>query len=179
MTNMGKFENRQPSGKNAQELSRLKFRPRFKIETELTTEQAEEKIKTLFKTLHEFETSFVKGHFILKVSKQARHYWSPQMDVSVYHDDYTETTQVRCLLAPAPSVWTLFMFIYSFSGFGVLFGLLIGSSQYHLDKNPWGFWMALVFFILGIILFGIAQFGKSISKEEMRSMKRFIYQAEW
>ncbi|NEN22014.1 hypothetical protein G3O08_00660 [Cryomorpha ignava] len=160
-------------------MSDLKFRPRFKIETELTTDKAQEKIKTLFKTPHEFETAYVKGHFIVKMPEQVRHYWSPQMDVSVYYDDYTETTQVRCLLAPAPNVWTLFMFIYSFAGFGVLFGLLIGSSQYNLGKNPWGFWMALGAFIVAIILFGIAQFGKSISKEEMRSMKKFIYQAEW
>lgn len=160
-------------------MSDLKFRPRFKIETELSTEQAQEKIKLLFRTPHDFETEHVKGHFIVKMPEQVRHYWSPQMDVSVYHDDYSESTQVRCLLAPAPAVWTLFMFVYSFAGFGALFGLLLGSSQYNLDKNPWGFWMALGFFILAIILFGIAQFGKSISKEEMRSMKKFIYQAEW
>ena len=120
MTNTGNFENRQQSGENSQELYRLKFRPRFKIETELSTDQAEEKINALLKTPHEFETAQVKGHFIVKMPEQVRHYWSPQMDVSVYYDDYSETTQVRCLLAPAPAVWTMFMFIYSFAGFGVL-----------------------------------------------------------
>ena len=160
-------------------MSDLKFRPRFKIETQLTPEQAQEKIKVLFRTQHNFETAHVKSHFIIKMPEQIRHYWSPQMDVSVYYDDYSETTQVRCLLAPAPAVWTMFMFIYSFAGFGVLFGLLIGSSQYNLDKDPWGFWMALGAFIVAVVLFGIAQFGKNISKEEMHNMKKFIYQIDW
>ena len=160
-------------------MSELKFRPRFKIETLLTPEQAEERITARFRGLHEFVTSHVKGHYIVQMPEQARQYWSPQMDVSVYYDDYTETTQIRCLLAPAPAVWTMFMFLYSFAGFGIMFGLIIGSSQYTLDKNPWGFWMALGSFAVMAILFGIAQFGKSITKEEMRSMRNFIYEIEW
>ncbi len=160
-------------------MSELNLRPRFKIETQLTAEQAEDRVKVLLNTPHNFETVKVKGHFVLKMPEQVRHYWSPQMDISVYHDDYTETTQVRCLLAPAPAVWTMFMFLYSFLGFGILFGLLIGSSQYRLDKQPWGFWMALGSFIFMVALFLIAQFGKRLSKEEMRSMKKFIYQVNW
>ena len=160
-------------------MSELKFRPRFKIETELTTEQAEEKIVCRLKAPHNFVTSQVKGHYIVQMPEQSRQYWSPQMDVSVYYDDYTETTQIRCLLAPAPTIWTMFMFLYSFAGFGIMFGLIIGSSQYTLDKNPWGFWMALGCFLVMAILFGIAQFGKSITKEEMRSLRDFIYEIEW
>src|SRR5690606_42114545 len=124
-------------------MSDLKFRPRFKIETVLTPEEAQDKIKVLFKTPHDFETTHVKTHFIIKMPEQMRHYWSPQMDVSVYYDDYSETTQVRCLLAPAPAVWTMFMSIYSFARFAVFFALLIGISHYNLDTGPWGFWMAL------------------------------------
>ena len=160
-------------------MSELNLRPRFKIETALTTDQAEERIRRLLKGGPCYETTFTRGHYVIRIPEAERHYWSPQMDISVYYDDYHETTQVRCLLAPAPAVWTMFMFFYSFVGFGVLFGLLIGSSQYRLDQYPWGFWMALVSFILFVMLFGVAQFGKSLSKEEMRRMKNFIYQVEW
>lgn len=160
-------------------MSDLKLRPRFKIDTNLSTDEAEARINALIKTPHNYEIQKVKGHFILRIPEQMRHYWSPQMDISIYNDDYHETTQVRCLLAPAPAVWTMFVFFYSFFGFGILFGLIIGSSQYTLNKHPWGFWMALGSLIIVIGLFLIAQFGKRISKEEMREMKKFVHRVEW
>ena len=160
-------------------MSEFKFRPRFKIETQLTTEQAEEKIIARFKAPHNFVTSQVKGHYIVQFPEQIRQYWSPQMDISVYYDEYTETTQIRCLLAPAPTVWTMFIFLYSFAGFGIMFGLIIGSSQYTLDQDPLGFWMALGSFIVMAALFAIAQFGKRITIEEMRDLRDFIYEIDW
>lgn len=155
-------------------MSELKFRPRFKIETALTPEEAESRIKLRFNSPHNFESSFVKGHYILRIPANRRRYWSPQMDISVYYDDYSETTQVRCLMAPAPAVWTMFMFFYGFAGFGVLFGLIIGSSQYTLQKHPWGFWMAAICFVVMAVLFVIAQFGKRISRPEMQEFRNFI-----
>ena len=78
------------------------------------------------------------------------------------------------MVAPEASVWTMFMFFYVVAGFGALIGLMVGSSQLTLDSNPWGFWLAAGSLLLGILLFFVAQFGKSLAKEEMRELKKFI-----
>lgn len=119
-------------------------------------------------------STFVKGHFIIRIHESKRHFWSPQMDISIRKDDESDDTVVRCLLAPAPVVWTMFMFFYALAGFGALVGFMIASSQYSLDKDMWGLWMAGGSAIFGVLLFVFAQFGKRLSHDEMRLFKSFI-----
>ncbi len=96
------------------------------------------------------------------------------MDISIRKDDEEDHTVIRCLLAPAPVVWTMFMFFYALTGFGALVGFMIASSQYSLDKEMWGLWMALGSVAIGIILFLIAQGGQKLSKDEMYRLRHFI-----
>jgi uncharacterized membrane protein len=96
------------------------------------------------------------------------------MDISIRPDEDSGVTVIRCLLAPAPVVWTMFMFFYALAGFGALVGFMIASSQYSLDKDMWGLWMAGGSLVVGLVLFVFAQFGKRLSYEEMKLFKRFI-----
>lgn len=157
-------------------MSDLSFRPRFRFSTSLSCEEVEKLILQKLKENNPdgYESSIVQGHFILRISEKKRHFWSPQMDISVRPDDDTGETVVRCLLAPAPVVWTMFMFFYALTGFGALVGLMIASSQYSLDKEMWGFWLAGGSVVAGLLLFIFAQFGKSLSEDEMKQMKAFI-----
>jgi hypothetical protein len=157
-------------------MSDLTFRPRFRIETSLPCDEAEALIDTKLKSDNPegFGSSHIKGHIILSIHASKRHFWSPQMDISIRKDDDEDHTVIRCLLAPAPVVWTMFMFFYALTGFGALVGFMIASSQYSLDKDMWGLWMALGSVALGIVLFLIAQGGQKLSKEEMYSLRHFI-----
>jgi hypothetical protein len=125
---------------------------------------------------HGFGSTFTKGHFTLTIHPQKRHFWSPQMDISVREDDDEDFTIVRCLLAPAPVVWTMFMFLYALAGFGALVSFLIASSQYSLGKDMWGIWMGIGAVVFGVILYLFAQSGKRLSRDEMKLLKDFIVQ---
>ncbi len=112
-------------------MSDLEFRPRFKIYTrQLPTESADLiAAKLNGDNPQNFESAMVKGHIVLSICQSKRHFWSPQMDISIAKDFDSEETLVRCLLAPAPVVWTMFMFFYALSGFGALVGSTIAMSQ--------------------------------------------------
>jgi uncharacterized membrane protein len=96
------------------------------------------------------------------------------MDISISEDDDEDHTVIRCLLAPAPVAWTMFMFFYALTGFGALVGFMIASSQFSLDKEMWGLWMALGSLALGLALFLVAQGGQKLSKDEMLRLRHFI-----
>lgn len=96
------------------------------------------------------------------------------MDISVKPDEDSEDTIIRCLLAPAPVVWTMFMFFYALAGFGALVGFMIASSQYSLDKEMWGLWLGLGSIVFGLALFLIAQTGKKLARNEMNQLKYFF-----
>lgn len=157
-------------------MSELTFRPRFRIETSLSCEEVEDLIDSKLKSDNPegFGSSHIKGHIILSIHPAKKHFWSPQMDISIRDDDEENHTVIRCLLAPAPVVWTMFMFLYALTGFGVLIGFMIASSQYSLDKEMWGIWLAVGSLMLGVALFLVAQGGQKLSKEEMYSLRHFI-----
>lgn len=157
-------------------MSDLTFRPRFRIETSLSCEETEALIDSKLKSDNPegFGSSHIKGHIILSIHPSKKHFWSPQMDISVRKDDEEDHTVIRCLLAPAPVVWTMFMFFYALTGFGALVGLMIASSQYSLDKDMWGLWVAVGSMVLGVVLFLVAQGGQKLSKDEMYRLRHFV-----
>lgn len=162
-------------------MSELKFRPRFQIETSLNQKETVALIKQ--RLLHEnpnaFESSYVEGHFILKINLNNRHFWSPQMDISLSESEANDGTVIRCLLAPAPAIWTMFMFLYTAVGFGAFIGIMIGLSQWTLEKEMWGIKLTLLSVFIGLILFIISQFGKKMASEEMKILKNFIAEVNW
>ena len=162
-------------------MSDLKFRPRFRIETSLFEKEVAEKVKQKLASDNpqQFESTIVDGHLILKINRQKIHFWSPQMDISLSPLEESEGTLIRCLLAPQPSVWTMFMFFYTAAGFGAFVGLMIAMSQWTLDRDMWGLWLMLISLLVGVALFFVAQFGKGISKDEMKIMKAFITDLNW
>ena len=157
-------------------MSDLTFRPRFRIESDFTCEEIENMINSKLQTANPdgFGSTFTPGHFILRIHPSKKHFWSPQMDISIRNEDDDEHTVIRCLLAPAPTVWTMFMFLYALTGFGALVGFMIASSQYSLNKDIWGVWMGAGFLGVGIILYGIAQAGKKLAQDEMYRLRHFI-----
>ena len=152
----------------------LSIRPRFKLETSLTESQ----IKQLFddqlknNNTHGFIGSMKHGHLILRLPKNKKHFWSPQLDVSFISEE--NKTILNCLITPEPGIWTFFMFVYILSGFGTLIGLMIGTSQYSLDKETWGYWIAIASALLGIIFYIVAQTGKRLALDNRKAFYYFI-----
>ena len=146
----------------------LSIRPRFKLETSLTESQ----IKQLFDD--QLKNNNTHGFIgsMKHVPKNKKHFWSPQLDVSFISEE--NKTILNCLITPEPGIWTFFMFVYILSGFGTLIGLMIGTSQYSLDKETWGYWIAIASALLGIIFYIVAQTGKHLALDNRKAFYYFI-----
>lgn len=156
-------------------MSELDFRPRFKFEVGCGKEAFAERIKVQLRLNNPngFKGKTRHDHFLIRVNPEQKHFWSPTLDIC-WELNENKKVEVRCLVAPEASVWTMFMFLYVVAGFGALIGLMVGSSQLTLDTNPWGFWLAAGSLLLGVVLFFVAQFGKRLAKDEMLELKSFI-----
>ena len=161
-------------------MSELDLRPRFRIEVNNPENEVVDIVKNKLKydNPHQFDSTIIKDHLILRIKKDKRHYWSPQMDISLQAKEEGGTI-IRCLMAPEPNVWTMFMFFYAATGFGAFVGLMMGMSQWTLQRDMWGFYIFIAGLILGLIVYAIAQFGKGISKGDMTILREFFTEIKW
>lgn len=115
-----------------------------------------------------------QDHMVLDIPNEDRHFWSPHMDLNVERDEALQSTLVRCLIGPSPTVWTMFMFFYGLFGFVGFIGLMLGMSQWTLNKAPWGLWFVPLAMIGIGLMYYISYKGKALSRAEMMKLKTFI-----
>mgnify|MGYP003637419412 CR=1 FL=1 len=158
-------------------MSSIEVRPRFHFELKLSEDEAKDRIRKLLKFNNAlgFKGQLKNDYLLLKCHTK-KHFWTPQMEVRVEKED--DVTLVKCLITPEPSIWTFFMFSYVVSGFGLVIGLMIGSSQITLEKDVWGFWLAGISLIVGLLFYFIALTGKRLAYDERKAFFDFIRQVE-
>jgi len=159
-------------------MSELELRPRFRIEVNNTENEVVEIVKKKLKedNSNSFESTIIGDHLILRINKEKRHYWSPQMDISLETKEDGGTI-IRCLLAPEPAVWTMFMFFYIGFGGLTLVGTVYGSSQQILDMTANGYWYALLGGIGLVVTFIASQVGQKMGEEQTNLFLKLIEKA--
>jgi len=115
----------------------------------------------------------VGHHFFLKIPPEQRHFWTPQLDLEM--EAHPEGgTRLRGLVGPSPAVWTKFVFLYAFSGFVCLFGLITGVPQWMLDKPPVGLWVMGIGIAMVMAVYLIAQAGKRLGAMQTAVLRGFL-----
>ena len=113
----------------------------------------------------EFSGIFIPEHITLKIHPDKRHFWSPQLNVTLEKND--SNTIIRGLYGPNPTIWALFFFGYSVLGIIILFAGMVALSQWML-KIPTIFgWITLGALVLIMILYIVAQTGQKIGAAQM------------
>ncbi|MFD1553538.1 hypothetical protein DNU06_07635 [Putridiphycobacter roseus] len=161
-------------------MSDLKFRPRFQLFFKSEEQEIIQQIKEALRhdNPEEFQGKVRHGHFTIWIHPEKKHFWSPVLDIS-FEKMEDKQTQMRCLLAPTPTVWTMFMFGYFITIFSTFIGLMIGSSQWYIGaETMWGLYLAAIAALLSIAFFMIAQSGKKLATEEMKNLKDFIFKVK-
>lgn len=154
-------------------MSAVSNRPRFKHQVPWSQAELKAQLQAHLDQPDAPVTGHAVGHHLyLKLPQAERHFWTPQLDVEL-EDLPTGGTLVRGLIGPTPAVWTRFVFLYAFSGFVVLFGMITGVPQWMLDKTPMGLWvMGLGTAMLGGVYL-IAQSGKHIGAAQTAVLRTF------
>ncbi len=151
-----------------------RIRPRFRVESALTPEEVISKIRQGLKaTDATCDGHAGVGFATLTIPEPERHYWSPQLTVSVEKLE-SGGSLIRGLYGPAPAVWTMFVFFYSLVGFATAAALITGLSYLSLGMSGGWLWWALVF---GVVLFSIylvSYFGQRLGHNQMETLHNFL-----
>ncbi len=158
----------------------LEFRPRYKFHSDMAIEEISQRILDHKPADQQgIHVKTVQGHLVLQFAPELSHFWTPHMDVNLEVDpdhDFKKVL-VRCLIAPAPTVWTMFMFAYGLFGFTCFVGLTLSMSQWTLEKPIWGIWVLLAGILGMALMYFISYEGKKLSRDEMIQLKQFVDEA--
>ena len=154
-------------------MSSLEQRSRFKHLLPWSPEIVISKLKEAITEPGSPVTGSISGHhFYLKIPKEHRHVWTPQMDLEIEEVEGSQTL-VRGLIGPSPTVWTKFVFIYAFSGFMVLFGIITGVPQLMLEKTPVGLYVMGGGLLCALMGYLFATSGKQIGRMQTEILRQF------
>ncbi|MFC2123270.1 hypothetical protein ACFLU5_00545 [Bacteroidota bacterium] len=153
-------------------MTSFRIRPRF-IQT---SNENPEEIYNRFKIRLTEEDSPITGiaipeHIILKIPPDQKHYWSPQLSLSL--EKKNGVTLIRGLYGPNPNVWATFFFGYAALGIIALFTSMIGLSQWFLGLEAYSLWAIPVCLLIALILYLIAQAGQKVGAQQMYELHHF------
>ncbi len=161
-------------------MTSFRVRPRFKREINESTDSLLEKLRYQVALPHAPCTmsAIPSGHthIVLKILPEMRHYWSPQLSVSLETLE-NGNTLLRGLYGPAPSVWTLFTFGYAVLGVLSFFAFSLGFSQWSLGLPAPILWALPVLIVLALGLYISAQFGQKMGTAQTYQLHHFFEEA--
>jgi hypothetical protein len=150
------------------------LRPRFKKRLKRSNESVLAAFEQTKHSQTDFVVSRVDDHVFIRIPKDRQHFWSPQLHLEIIAVNDTES-DLFGLFGPAPTVWTLFMFLHFlvatlFLGFGVW-----AYSNYSLETS---FTIQVaIMVLLTVIWFALyfgGKIGKTAGKKEMYALYGFM-----
>ena len=157
-------------------MTSLRIRPRFNQIIPAPCEKIEERMKLRLKEPQSICVgSVIPGFIVIKIPRSERHYWSPQLSLSL--EEHEEGTFVRGLYGPNPTVWAMFTFGYSALAVIALFISIIGFSKVSLGLEAPILWVLPVLVIMALVLYFIAQTGQKIGVEQTFTIHHFYEEA--
>lgn len=155
-------------------MSSFRIRPRFKEELNQSVEQFKSLLDHALEQTEEFTGLVSDNYCVIKIPTVDRHYWSPQLTISIEEDfEDKEKITVRGLYGPKPSVWAIFFMGYAALGVLALFAGVFGLSQMMLEKPAPILWAIPVMAIIAMVLYLIAQGGQKVGAEQMFRIHHF------
>lgn len=159
----------------ASHLPPYRIRPRFRAESSHSPEEIIARLKKGLKepgaTCHGYTSV---GFATLTIPDPQRHYWSPQLTVSIERLEDREGSLIRGLYGPAPAVWTMFVFFYSLVGFATAAVLITGLSYLSLGMSGAILWWALLLGIVLLSIYLVSYFGQRLGHDQMEILHSFL-----
>ena len=158
-------------------MSSLRIRPRFRKVSDHSPKEIEEHLKERLEDPEcPFPGEVMDGYAIFKIPMADRHYWSPQLTMTIV-DEEDEGTIIRGLYGPNANVWGLFIFGYSTFGIVGLFIAIIGFSKFSLGQEAPILWALPVLAGLALALYLIGQFGQKMGAQQTFDLHHFFEKA--
>ena len=149
----------------------IKFRRQYKLE------ESPEVLLSKFKNALNNKSSAISGNVVqdnlfLKISRNERHYWSPEMTITFEKEE--TGTYVREVIGPNSGIYTFTMFLFFFTGTLLLFALMFLFSQITLNMPTSTTWIIIAISLLGLIFVFLFMLGGRIkAKPQMIILREF------
>lgn len=158
-------------------LNSIRNRPRFKIETDLSVEHVNEKLKVALEKQIEIGGYVRSYESIFRVKASKQEYWSPIITLRVEKNEEKNRTEIRGIIGPKSSIWLIFIFLYFGLGTLILISGMMFFIAYRFEE---GFYIGLVFIIsifLILLTYLFAKIGEIKAKNEIAQLRSFVENA--
>lgn len=158
-------------------MSRFALRPHFEQVISLQRNAVQEKIADfLSREAADFEVKNFPGFMCLRLPEDQRHFWTPRLNLSLYEKEDGKTV-INGIYGPNSNVWGMFLYGYLFFGFLALVGIIVGVSQWSIEKTPTAFWLFVPAMIGLISLYITGQLGRRIGTPQTLRLHRAYQKA--
>jgi|SRR5690554_4635963 len=159
---------------NSSKINDVVLRPRFKFEKN----QNYEELLSLFDKAKQEQKNFVvsriDNHVFLRLPKHKQHFWSPQLHLEIDELE-TNSSTVKGLFGPNPTVWTMFMFFHFIvAGIFIVFGVWAYSNWTLKTTFSLQISIMILMVIIWLALYFIGQLGKKFGLDEMHKLYGFM-----
>ncbi|MDB2463163.1 GTP-binding protein, partial [Algibacter sp.] len=116
----------------------------------------------------------VEDHIFIKFPEDRQHFWSPQLHLDINKID-DNSSEIRGLFGPNPTVWTLFMFLhFLIAALFIAFAIWTYTNitlklSYAVQAS-----ITLLMVLLWVTLYFVGSFGKASSTKDMRLLNNFM-----
>ena len=151
----------------------MRIRPRFKDELPYSLEAFKSLLQDGLNDSEELTGLVSDNYCVLQIRPEERHYWSPQLTLSLDEPSEGAPLLVRGLYGPKPSVWAVFFMSYAALAVIGLFVGVFGLSRLMLDKSAAILWALPAMAIIALVLYLVAQAGQKVGAEQMFRIHHF------
>lgn len=116
-----------------------------------------------------------RKHVDLAVAATNRRIYSPVLSLEIDPDG--TGTRLHGSFAPAPALWTFFLFLYAFLAFVAVLALVGGGAQWMLQRAPWALWGLPGCGALAGGVYLASQVGQSFGSRQMHCLSDFVDRA--
>lgn len=161
---------------NKVQIKKIGSRPRFKVYTKSSKEDLIKIIKNHLNIKNTTIGGYANQEFaMVRLRRDKDKYWAPQLQIRWETDEENPSlTVVRGVIGPRPNVWTMFMFLYGFSG--AVF-LTLGSyvvSEYIVKGYSNWLWSIFAAIFIAAATFIASKIGQQIAKEHLSEINSFV-----
>lgn len=155
-------------------MSSFRVRPRFQEKLPMNASDFVEQLKNAVEREEGISATVSDTYCVLKIPLAERHYWSPQLTLSLETEEIEkDEVIIKGLYGPKPSVWAVFFMSYAAISVLTLFISVIGISRILLDQAALILWAIPALGLVALILYLVAQSGQKVGAEQMFRIHHF------
>ena len=151
-------------------MANYRIRPRFRLESELTVKEIQIKIfEYLKKDSVACEGEYAGNLVTIKVPKEQRNLWSPQLALSIDEEE-GQKTAIRGLFGPDSTPWIIYAALYAAIGTAILFFTIFGLAQVNMGEEAPILWTLIPLWGGAIGMYMVSRYGQRRNAHQVQSL---------